>query len=147
MSDKIPKIKKNINDFLTEEEGNISKKKAAELAVGAAVLGFVFQSSIVDAHNSYLKNDGDSGQHFSGEGTGGGAVNHSSAFKNIDERGVHNSHSSCHSAHSAAHSNCHGEHNQTPWYNGHGSQSPHSSCWTSHSNCHASTHTSHTSCH
>ena len=49
----LPQIKKEIKDFLMDEEGRISKKDIAKLGVSLAVLGFMLQPEIAMAgHNN-----------------------------------------------------------------------------------------------
>ncbi|MDD3084979.1 MAG: hypothetical protein PHU32_03795 [Candidatus ainarchaeum sp.] len=93
MNNKIPKIKKNISDFLTSEEGSIDKKNAANLAITAIVLGSAFYGLSVDAHNSFLINDDILGKHSSFEGTHS-VPYHTSNLLNDLNQGGHNSHTS-----------------------------------------------------
>ena len=130
MENKLPKIKKDITDFLTEEEGSIDKKNAVNLAITTVVLGTVFYSTTADAHNSYLVNGADAGGHYSLETGVHSAPDHTSSLVNDTNGGLHNSHTS----HSSCHDSCHANHT-----------SCHSSC---HSNAHQSCHSEqHYSCH
>jgi len=45
----LPQIKKEIKDFLMDEEGKISKKDIAKLGVSLAVLGFMLQPEFAQA--------------------------------------------------------------------------------------------------
>lgn len=120
MKKELPKVKKNIADFLTEEEGSIDKKNAANLAITAIVLGTAFYGTAVDAHNSYLLNDSLSGKHSSADGTHS-VPNHESNLLNTEEKGMHDSHTSCHSNHNSC---SHGNHD-----------SCHDSCHDNHTSC------------
>jgi len=134
MENKLPKIKKDITVFLTEEEGNIDKKNAVNLAITTAVLGVVFYGTTADAHNSYLANETDQGGHYSVEAETHRSSYHTSSLINTAEKGLHNSHTSCHTNHGSCHNNCH-----LNW------GTAHSSC---HSNAHKSCHAErHYSCH
>ena len=93
MNNKLPKIKKNISDFLTNEEGSIDKKNAVNIAITAVVLGSAFYGASVDAHNSFLINDDISGKHSSFEGTHS-VPYHTSNLLNDSSQGGHNSHTS-----------------------------------------------------
>ena len=93
MNNKLPKIKKNISDFLTNEEGSIDKKNAANLAITAIVLGTAFYGVSVDAHNSFLLNDDISGKHSSFDGTHS-VPYHTSNLLNDLNQGGHSSHTS-----------------------------------------------------
>jgi len=137
MAKELPKIIKNINDFLTEEEGSINKKNAVNLAITAVVLGASFYGTAADAHNSYLLNDSLSGKHASADGTHS-VPYHTSNLLNNASNGLHNSHtshSSCHSEHSSCHCSCShssydvGGHTSTPEEeSGWSSHESHSSC-------------------
>jgi len=48
----LPQIKKEIKDFLMDEEGRISKKDIAKLGVSLAVLGFMLQPEIALAQHT-----------------------------------------------------------------------------------------------
>ncbi len=48
----LPQIKKEIKDFLMDEEGKISKKDIAKLGVSLAVLGFMLQPEIALAQHT-----------------------------------------------------------------------------------------------
>ncbi|MDD3032345.1 MAG: hypothetical protein PHO58_04355 [Bacilli bacterium] len=169
MANKLPKIKKDLNDFLTQEEGSIDKKNAANLAITAVVLGAAFYGASADAHNSYLLNDVDAGKHSSSDGTHS-VPNHASNLLNTEESGLHNSHTSCHashfscshSSHESCHGSCHDDHSSCHCSCAHGSStdcnchfstpdydsgSPYCD-YNDHSNCHCSCdHGSHESCH
>lgn len=47
----LPKIKKDIKDFLLSEEGKISKKNIAKLGISLAVLGMMLQPEISEAQH------------------------------------------------------------------------------------------------
>ena len=55
---KIPLIKKNIEAFLTSEEGKISKKSALDLGLGVALLSLLASKAVVikeaDAFTSHI---------------------------------------------------------------------------------------------
>ncbi|MFA6912944.1 MAG: hypothetical protein WCQ61_07495 [Proteiniphilum sp.] len=93
MNSKIPKIKKNINDFLIQEEGSIDKKKAINMGISALILGSAFYGTTIEAHNSFLLNNSDFGQHFSSDGTSAASY-HTSNLINITDHGEHSSHTS-----------------------------------------------------
>jgi len=48
----LPQIKKEIKDFLMDEEGKISKKDIAKLGVSLAILGFMLQPEIALAQHT-----------------------------------------------------------------------------------------------
>ena len=78
-----PQIKKGIEDFMTEEEGNISRSKVAMIGSMMVILGVMLaDGNIYAAHRSHSSHS----SHRSGS--------HSS----------HGSHSSGHSSHSSGHS-------------------------------------------
>ncbi len=54
---KIPSIKKNIEAFLTSEEGKISKKSVLKLGMGVTMLGTMLAQTTSAAHVSYFKNE------------------------------------------------------------------------------------------
>ena len=85
MKNKLPQIKKSINDFLTEEEGSVNKKNAINLAMTAVILGTIFYGSCAEAHNSYLMNDLEGGKHVSGPGEHD-VPSHTSYFQNTEKR-------------------------------------------------------------
>ncbi len=51
---KIPDIKKEIKDFLLNEEGKISKKNVVKIGVSMAVLGMALKSQDASAHTNIL---------------------------------------------------------------------------------------------
>ena len=66
MKQKIPKIKKNISDFIRSEEGKISKKNALELGIGVAALGFLVAKIVSASHTSYFRSGRSAGRSIGG---------------------------------------------------------------------------------
>lgn len=130
MAKKLPKIIKNINDFLTEEEGSINKKNAVNLAITAVVLGASFYGTAADAHNSYLLNDSLSGKHASADGTHS-VPYHTSNLLNNASNGLHNSHTSHSSCYDDYSDHCSCSHSSYD-VGGHTSTPEEESGWSSH---------------
>ena len=84
----LPQIKKEIKDFLMDEEGRISKKDIAKLGVSLAVLGFMLQPEIaLAAHNNTY------GAHISSFAAAGhiSTSNHTNTHTNHSNHGNHSS--------------------------------------------------------
>ena len=87
-----PQIKKGIEDFMTEEEGNISRSKVAMIGSMMVILGVILaDGNIYTAHRSHSSHSSHR-SHSSHSSHRSGS--HSS----------HGSHSSGHSSHSSGHS-------------------------------------------
>ncbi len=139
---KLPSIKKNIEAFLTSEEGKISKKSALELGMGVAMLGTMLTQTASAVHKSFSQ-AGSPSSHAShlSKGSGGMAAVHSSGGHTSHiSHSSHSSHSS-HTSHSS-HSS-HGSHGSHSSHGSHGSHSSHSSHGSHGSH---SSHVSHASC-
>ncbi len=91
----LPQIKKEIKDFLMDEEGRISKKDIAKLGLSLAVLGFMLQPeiSLAQHHNNYTS-------HISSFAATGhlSTSKHQNTHYNHSNHGNHSNHSS-HSNH------------------------------------------------
>ncbi len=82
---KIPCIKKNIEAFLTSEEGKISKKSALDLGIRVTFLSLLLSRAVVPQKADAFTSHGNCHtQHIS----------------------CHSEHTSCHSEHSSCHSSC-----------------------------------------
>lgn len=53
---KLPRIKKEIKDFLLSEDGKISKRNIAKLGISLAILGMMLQPQSVQAGHSHSYN-------------------------------------------------------------------------------------------
>lgn len=147
---KLPSIKKDIESFINEEEGAISKKDALSMGLSFVMLGAVLaETALAQQHSSHTNTT-----HSAHSSTDIPTHNqHASAFANEAARGVHVSntpHTSCHN--SAPVSNCHSDSTShtnviPPAHNNGGGHSNCSSCHSScGSGCHGA-HGSHSSCH
>lgn len=135
---KLPSIKKNIEAFLTSEEGKISKKSALELGMGVAMLGTMLTQTASAVHKSFSQ-AGSPSSHASYLSKGSGdmaAVHTSGGHTSHISHSSHSSHSS-HTSHSshASHSShgshgSHGSHSSHSSHGSHGSHVSHSSCGT-----------------
>lgn len=111
MEDRLfPSIKKSVEDFIYEEEGNITRSKVVAMGTMMLILSLLMYDEVFAAHRSHSSH-GSHASHSSGRGAG--------------IHGSHESHVS-HSSHvsSSGHSS-HGSHN-----NSHGSHSNHSNVAT-----------------
>ena len=97
---KLPSIKKNIEVFLTSEEGKLSKKSALDLGIGLIALSLLVSRAYPGKADAITDH-----------------VNHSN---HSSHSSAHSAHSSCHSNHSSCHSN-HSSHSSA-------AHSSHSSC-------------------
>ena len=87
-----PQIKKGIEDFMTEEEGNISRSKVAMIGSMMVILGVMLaDGNIYAAHRSHSS-------HSSHRSHSSHSSHHSGSHSS------HGSHSSGHSSHSSGHS-------------------------------------------
>jgi len=80
---RIPAIKKDIKDFLFNEEGNIPKKNIVKIGISLAVLGMMIEP----------------------QGAQAGHTSHSSHSNSLFSPGGQGGHSSSVAAHSSSHSN------------------------------------------
>ena len=88
---KLPQLKKDIHDFLLNEEGKIAKKDIAKLGISLAILAMMFAPEVIAQHsNSHSAHTSHTNEFFSG-GEGG----HDSQIPHG------NAHSNAHSSHSA----------------------------------------------
>lgn len=75
---KIPKIKKDIKDFLLSEEGKITKKDLVKIGMGLAVLSLMFPSPAAAGHTNAFFASGQGGHtSHSSHGSHGSHGNHS----------------------------------------------------------------------
>lgn len=83
---KLPKIKKDLKDFLLSEEGNVSKKSIAKLGLSLAILGMMLEPQTAQAaHTSHSSHS----NRFFTAGQGG----HRSATTHTNTHANHSSHS------------------------------------------------------
>lgn len=83
---KLPKIKKDIKDFLLSEEGKISKKNIAKLGISLAILAMTLQPQSAQAQHS--SHSSHSNTFFSsGRGGHSSATVHSSVHANHGHHG------------------------------------------------------------
>ena len=123
-NNRFPKIKKSINDFVSDEDGSITRSKL--IAVGSMVLLMTMVSAIqaYAAHRSHSSHSSHSSTSYYR-----GHVSHVSHTSHSSGSGSHGSHSS-HS--SSTHSN-HGSHSNHSNHASHASHTSHSNT-ASHSN-------------
>ena len=87
----LPQIKKEIKDFLMDEEGKISKKDIAKLGVSLAVLGFMLQPEMALAQHD---------NQYTGHLSSFASVGHLSTAHHTNTHANHANHSN-HSSHSS----------------------------------------------
>ncbi len=104
-----PEIKRNIENLIEDEEGNIPGKKLLMLGTMVIILGSLFSTEVFAGHRSHRS--------------------HSSHRSSRRGHSSHTSHGSHGSTHSNAHSN-HGSHNSHASHSNHSNHQSH----TSHSN-------------
>ena len=109
-----PQIKKTINDFLYEEEGNITRNKVIAMGTMVLVLSLLMHDEVFADHRSHSSNRSHS-SHRSHSSGSGGHYSHSSheSHSSHSSSSTHSSHGS-HSSHSN-HSN-HASHSNTSHY-------------------------------
>ena len=91
---KLPQFKKDICDFLLNEEGKIAKKDIAKLGISLAILAMMFAPEAIAQHtNSHAAHSSHSNEFFSDQEGG-----HNSQ---IPHANAHNNAHSSHSAHSS----------------------------------------------
>ncbi len=132
---KFPKIKKEIKDFLRNEEGKMTKEEIVNLGTAITAISFFVSGNISPESTSHIEGQEVEGDLFASLADlqladhnsffDSGEDCHSSHSQHISHSSCHTQHSSCHSQHSN-HSSCHSQH------------SNHSSCHTQHSSCHHS---------
>ena len=112
---KLPKFKKNIQAFLTSEEGNVNKKDIVKAGTMLLVLGAAVGGSMIAREVQAQWPQCEHSSHGS----------HSSHSSHVSH-GSHGSHSS-HSSHSShgSHSSCHRSHSSHCSHASHGSHSSH----------------------
>ncbi len=118
MEDRLfPSIKKSVEDFIYEEEGNITRSKVVAMGTMMLILSLLMYDEVFAAHRSHSSH-GSHASHSSGRGAGihGSHESHVSHSSHVSSSG-HSSHGS--------HNNSHGYHN-----NSHGSHSNHSNVAT-----------------
>lgn len=90
VKNKYPSVKKQIKDFLADEEGKISKKDIAKLGVSLAVLGMMMQPGVAHAgtHTDAYAN------HYSANDTSGhtSSTDHTNSHANHSNHGNHANH-------------------------------------------------------
>lgn len=98
---RLPQVKKDISDFLLNEEGKITKKSIAKLGMSLAILAMALepQGALAQHSNTHSSHSSHSNSFFS-SGTGGhqSSTPHSSAHTNAHAN--HSNHGN-HSAHSS----------------------------------------------
>lgn len=62
---KLPQIKKEIRDFLSNEEGKIVKKDIVKIGLSLIALSAIFPSESSAQHANYLTNENKRGRHTS----------------------------------------------------------------------------------
>ncbi|MBR2786177.1 MAG: His-Xaa-Ser repeat protein HxsA3 [Clostridia bacterium] len=102
----LSKMNKKINDFLYEEEGNISRGKMLTVGSLLIIAGFIFADEVFGAHSSHSSHS--SHRSHSSHSSHKSHYSHSSST-----HGSHASHSNTHSSH-ASHSNTHSSHSNLP---------------------------------
>ncbi len=75
---KLPKIKKDIKDFLLSEEGKMAKKDIAKIGISLAFLSMVFNPTQAAGHGSGLADDSSSGGHHYSHASHGSHGSHGS---------------------------------------------------------------------
>ena len=152
MKKKLPKIKKEIKNFLRSEEGKMSKEEIAELGTAIAALGFFVSGNSSIGHSSYFESESESEILFADSSPQPQALYaHSSHYSGASDD-CHSSHSS-HSSHGShgSHGN-HGNHSSHTNHGNHASHTNHGNhaSHTNHGNHSSHTnhgnHASHTSC-
>ena len=117
MDDIFPSIKKKIENFIEDEEGNVTGKKLLVLGTMIIILGSLFPMDVFARHRSHRSHS----SHRSHRSSNGGHSNH----------GSHSNHSSSHGSHVS-----HQSHQSASEHSNHASHSNHSNhvSHTSHSN-------------
>lgn len=85
---KIPRIKKDIKDFLFNEEGNISKKNIAKLGISLAVLGMMLEPQGAQAQHTSHSSHSNS-LFTSGQGGHSSITTHANTHSNHGNHGNH----------------------------------------------------------
>ncbi|MFW6026611.1 MAG: hypothetical protein ACOCRX_09730, partial [Candidatus Woesearchaeota archaeon] len=135
---KLPKIKKEIKQFLKNEEGKITKEEIVNLGTTIAAISFFVSGNMSESHNSYVKKQE---SNIPEEGTLLASSDDSQLLAHDSEYvdDCHDSHSSCsHDSCHSQHSSCHSQHSSC--------HSQHSSCHSNHSSCHSNHSSCHSSC-
>ena len=99
----MPKIKKSIEDFLYEEEGNITRNRVLMIGSMMLIMGAILSIDVFAAHGSH-KSHSSHKSHRSHSSHSSGAYHRSHVSHTSHSSSTHNSHSSGHSSHSS-HSN------------------------------------------
>lgn len=97
----IPKISRKINDFLYEEEGNISRGKIITVGSLMLIAGLIFADEVFGAHRSHSSHKSHS-SHSSHSSGSGGHASHSSHSSHSSSTTTHSSHSSSSTTHSSS---------------------------------------------
>ncbi len=104
MSEKLlPEIKKSIEDFLFEEEGNITRNKVLTIGSMVLIMGVILGTEAFAAHSSHRSHSSHSSHrsHSSGSGGHSSHVSHVSHTSHVSgSGGSHSSHSSAATSHS-----------------------------------------------
>lgn len=82
---KLPQLKKQLRDFLTSEEGKITKKDILKIGLSLIALSLMLPSEGAAQHTSGLRNDASQGRHVSHSSHG----SHGSHGSHCN--GIHNS--------------------------------------------------------
>ena len=92
ISDKFPELKRSIDDFLEDEEGSITRKKALMLGSMILVFGLAMAQDVYATHRTHYTHRTHSTHRTSNHH--GSHSSHSSSHSNHDNHYTHGSHSS-----------------------------------------------------
>lgn len=88
-SKKLPQIKKDIKDFLLNEEGKITKKNIAKLGISLSVLGMMLDPQSAEAQGTHASHSSHGNTMFStNQGGHDSSTPHTNAHSNHGNHGV-----------------------------------------------------------
>lgn len=95
----IPKIKHSIEDFLFEEEGNITRNKILTVGSMMILMGIVLSTEVFAGHSSHKSHSSHSSH---SSGSSGGHSSHVSHSSHTSSASTHSSHGNTAATHSNA---------------------------------------------